>query len=413
MPTRKIGHNVWLALILLGSAALKLFFLRADRVFESYTMAMDLAATGQFGHHYYGTWDRAFQLPVHTAVLALFHQLGLGIPAMLFFQVVCGTLTAWIIHQMATHLLQGARYAPRVALVAAALTGLSPFLAYYQVRMVHPFAWDMLLATVLLYGALKIEPQDRIAVIALFALGGLAVLNRPTLGVFLLPFAWRHWRWLFHWKGIVYRMALVVLLLGPLGGWVLRNHAVTGRYWISSVADQMIWMGLQEETEGGAHMPDGKDYRSLLSPAECVLMFQMNAQERSDFFKAKWQAEVRGDRSLWWRMMVIKLRSFWLYRSHPGQDHGATMEWAIVLYRAYAIAVVLLMVAQLLVLRHRGLLIITTSVVALSVLQCVFYFETRHRLLAEPMVILVCVATVVMLVDRWQHRTCVVGSTAS
>lgn len=400
MPDWKSRSVLWMVVVLLGPAVLKLFFLRADQTFESYTTAMDWVATGQFGHHYFGTWDRAFQLPVHSAILALFLLAGFGTSAMLVFQVACGTLTAYLIHRTALHLLRGEQYARNVAWITALFTGLSPFLAYYQVRMVHPFAWDTLLATALLYTSLKADPARRATLVWFFALGGLAVLNRPTLGVFMLPFAWRHWRSFLNKDRIVFHVALLLLLFGPVSGWLLRNHAVTGRYQFSSVTDQLIWMGLQEETEGGGYLADGRSYWHLLSPAECALMFQMDAMERAAFFRTKWKAEVHADPTLRWHMLGVKFRNFWLYRSHPGQGHGAALAWAIHLYKVYASILLFLLAIQVLVFRHPGLLMVIASVLALSLVQSAFYFETRHRLLAEPLLLMVGIATAAMVVDR-------------
>lgn len=404
MPTKKHLRILWWAMVIGGPAALKLFFLRADQVFETYTAALDLVATGQFGHHYFGTWDRSFQLPVHTALVALFHLVGLGTTSTLVFQVGCGALTALLVHRMALHLLRGTSYAGGVAWVSALLTGLNPFMAYYQVRMVHPFAWDTLLAIALLYGSLTADPARRPTVVALFALGGLALLNRPTLGVFLLPFALRHTRSMLSMWRPMSLAVLFLLLFGPLGGWVIRNHAVTGRYQITSVTDQLIWIGLQESTEGAGHLADGRSYWHLLCPAECVLMFSMDTPERSAFFKAKWEAETRADPSLRWRMLGVKLRNFWLFRSHAGLGHTTAMAWGVVLFKWYAAALLLLLLAQAVVFRHPGLLLVITSVAALSLIQCMFYFETRHRLLAEPLLMMVGVATMAMLLDRWRRR---------
>lgn len=404
MPGRRGPVLLWLV-VLLGPAVLKLFLLRADQVFETHTMALEWIASGEFRHYYLGSWDHAFQMPVHTAILAIFRLAGLGLTAMLVFQVLCGTLTALLIQRTAANILRGSRHADRVAWATALLTGLSPFLAYYQVRMVHPFAWDMLLATALLHASFTADPARRVSLVALFALAGLAVLDRPTLGVFLLPFVLRHGRSLLRWDRLALNALLLLLLFGPVGSWVLRNHAATGRYQLTSVTDQMIWMGLQEETEGSGHLADGTDYRILLSPPECERILRMDAAERSAFFKAKWEAEVREEPGLWWRMLGIKLRNFWLFRSHPGLGHGAEMGWAMAVYKVYAVLLFVLLLVQVAVFRHRSLMAIFLAVAALSLLQCAFYFETRHRLLAEPMLLLVGIATIAMGVERLRRGT--------
>ncbi|MEZ4788741.1 MAG: hypothetical protein R2811_01855 [Flavobacteriales bacterium] len=137
----------WTVAALLIPAVIRCSFLQVDQVFEAHTMALDLLATGQFGHHYFGSWDRCFQFPVYTTLLAVIYGLGGGAAVALWFQVACGTVVAYLAMRLVQHLLHGRPTARAMSLVAAWVVGLDPFLGYYQVRMVHPFAWDMLLAT--------------------------------------------------------------------------------------------------------------------------------------------------------------------------------------------------------------------------------------------------------------------------
>ncbi|MBL7950929.1 MAG: hypothetical protein JNM62_04360 [Flavobacteriales bacterium] len=395
------GHrSLQLGLVLAVPVLVKLFFLQADKVFEPHTMALEWIASGHFRYNYLGAWDHAFQFPVYTAVVAAIHLCGGGDHAVLLFQVLCGAGTAYTIHRIALLLLHALPYAWPVGMVTALLTGLSPFLAYYQVRMIHPFAWDMLLATVLFGGALGASPHRPRSLVLLFLLGGLAVLNRPTLGVFVLPFVLRQWRFVFSLRAMGLKVVLLVLFCAPLVGWVLRNHAVTGRYQLTSVTDQMRWMGVQEETEGSGQLPNGDNYLYLLSVPERQLLFTLDPAERSQFFHRKWQEECTASPGLRWRMFAIKLKNFWLHRSHPGTDQAAAA-WAMVLFKGYT-AVMLVVLLAAVAFRQVALLPVGASVLALSLVQCAFYFETRHRLLVEPLLMLVAVTTVVQLYQRWQ-----------
>ncbi|MGV3636429.1 MAG: hypothetical protein ACO1NQ_02155 [Flavobacteriales bacterium] len=401
LPHWSPGDFPGLAVILSVSALLKLLFMRVDRAFEAHTMALEWLASGLFRYHYFGSWDATFQFPVYTAVVAAIYGLGLDPWAVLVFQIACGTATAFLIHRIALHLLVHRTYKHAVALGSAGLTALSPFLAYYQVRMIHPFAWDGLLATGLLYAALRATPERRGSLLTLFALGGWVLLNRPTLGVFMLPFLIQHFRFIVNGRSLPLKLGLVVLLFGPLALWLVRNERVSGRYQLTSVTDQMIWMGLQEETEGSGHLADGRSYAHLLSQQEQFGLFAMGPAERSTFFRSKWQAELDATPGLWWRMMLVKLKNFWSFRSHLGLDHGSALStWAMWAYRVMASLVLLLLLACPFVGDRRlgGPLL---AVVCLSVIQCAFYFETRHRLLAEPVLLCVALATAFAIRERW------------
>jgi len=376
----------WTVAALLIPAVIRCSFLQVDQVFEAHTMALDLLATGQFGHHYFGSWDRCFQFPVYTTLLAVIYGLGGGAVVALWFQVACGTVVAYLAMRLVQHLLHGRPTARAMSLVAAWVVGLDPFLAYYQVRMVHPFAWDMLLAAALLFMALTVRSEQRLEIILFFALGGLAVLNRPTLGVFMFPFILRHPRYFLRPDKVLLKSWLLVLLFGPIACWVLRNHALTGRAQLTSVTDQMLWMGQQEETEGGGYQKDGTTYLHLLSIPERHRMFTADPAERSWLFRAKWRAERESEPGLAWRMFAVKWRNFWWSRSSIGQDHAASPPWAMQLYRVHAALLLLLFVASLF-LGDRRVWYIGLSALLLSVAQCVYYFETRHRLLIDPVLI--------------------------
>lgn len=405
MPKSSIVSNkgdntrLWTWAALLLPAVLKLCFLHADRVFEAHTMAMEWLASGHFRYHYFGSWDHAFQFPVYTAVLAFLYKLGSGTTGALVFQVGCGSAVAYLSMCLTKLVLVGKPYAHRLGLVVAVLVGLSPFLAFYQVRMVHPFAWDMLLAMAVLFLALRASPTNDRSMLLLFAVGGLGVLNRPTLGVLMLPFALQHGRSLFGLERLGLKVSLMVLLLAPIGAWLLRNHSVTGRYQLTSVTDQMIWMGVQEETEGSGHLANGDSYFHLLSIPERHLLFEVDANDRSTFFREKWKSEAVAQPGLRWKMFWVKLKNFWTFRGHFGQDHALVNQWAIMVFKGIAL-VELLLVGLALIQGDRKLNAIIVSVVLLSILQCAFYFETRHRLLVEPMIVVVVLAALARSIER-------------
>lgn len=399
-----MGHSIdrWLLLVVLAPALLKLFFLRADQLFEVHTMALEWLASGQFRHHYMGSWDHAFQFPVYTAIVAGIYSLGAGPPGVLVFQVVCGTLTAWLAHGTARQLLGGKPYAERVALGSALLTGLSPFLAYYQARMVHPFAWDMLLATALLRASIQAQPKRPTTVLGLFALAGLVLLNRPTLVVFLALFILRERAYLFSLGDIVRKAGLLILVLAPITLWLVRNHAVTGRFQLTSLDDQMRWMGMQEETEGSGYRADGRDYHTLLTRQELAHLAQLDPLGKAGFFRARWKAESAADPGLRLRMFLVKFKNFWWSRTGVGRTN-ATGAWVGPVFMAYA-TVMLVLILLAVVRGPRELRPVLLPVLLLSILQCSFYVETRHRLLAEPLLMMVALAAFADLAGSYRSR---------
>ena len=404
MPAIKGTLTIKLLLALSVPAVLKLFFLNADLSFEPHTIALEWIRSGKFRYHHLGGWNYTYQFPVYPAIVAGLYLLGLGKTAVLVVQLIFGTASAYLIQRIAVLVLAGKPYAGKVALGAALLTGLSPFLAYYQVRVLHPFAWDMLLALGLLYSSLTTRTERAGPLIVLFALAGLALLDRPTLIVFLLPFLWHERIFLWRPEKLPLKVALLFLMLLPTSAWMFRNYAITGRLELNSATAQNLWIGIQEATDGSAHLPNGKNYLHLLSPAEASRLASMDAAGHSSFFREKWRSELDGHPGLWGKMMGVKLKNFWLYRSHLGIARIIVpFPWVVIFYKIYAV-ILFGLVCTSWWLRNPPLNIVLTSVIALSVFQSVFYMETRHRLLAEPLLMLIALAAIAELVGRYQAR---------
>jgi len=75
------------------------------------------------------------------------------------------------------------------------------------------------------------------------------------------------------------------------------------------------------------------------------------------------------------------------------------MQWAMDLYRVHAVILFgMFLVSQF--LADRRLRFIGLSVLLLSVAQCIYYFETRHRLLVDPILITLALVVVVRIGER-------------
>ncbi len=389
-----------LFLVLIIPAVIKLLLIDPVRSFEVHDMALEWIGSGEFRQHHLGAWNYTFQFPVYTAIVALFYLIGLGKTTVLVFQVLCGTASAYLIHRTALVVLSGRSYARSVAITVTALTGLSPFLAYYQVRVLHPFAWDMFLALALFHASWTTRTDRPKQLIGLFLLAGLALFDRPTLAVCMLPFLWHERHYLFGLSAVWLKLFLLILMFVPLGLWSLRNHAVTGRYELNSVTDQMVWMGMQEETEGSGQLPSGDTYVHLLTTAEGAYLVTLDPAGQSAFFRRKWREELRARPWTCVKMLVVKLKNFWLFRSHMGLDHSIKgVAWAVLFFKIYAVLVFLLVLGVPLA-HNTKLRTVLMTVLCLSLAQSIFYFETRHRLLVEPLIMLIAVVVIAELSAR-------------
>ena len=398
MPSER---NVLLSVLLLP-ALVKLYFIAPVELFEAHTIAKEWLATGMFRYHHLGVWHTSYQFPVYPAIVALLLWSGAGEMGVLVFQVVCGTASAWLAYHLGHVLFNGRSHAARLAFLAALFTGLSPFLAMYQVRMIHPFAWDMLLALALLLCSLIVRPEVKLHLLLLAMLAGVALLERPTLIILLLPAAWRGRHYFLAGRAQGANLLAVALLFAPTAAWVLRNGIQHGHFTLSSATGQNLWIGIQRTTQGTAQLPDGRNYTALLSATELSTLAASDAHGQSAFFSRMWMEELRAEPGSWWRMMGVKLRNFWLFRSNLGSARSGMERLALTAFKIYTVVLLLFL---LLAWRDERMRLLLVTIVMFSVAQALFYVETRHRLLVEPVLLLIALAGTVRTFTTWNHRS--------
>lgn len=402
MPLRfQLSPRAFLILLVGLPALAKLFVLAPLQLFEGHTIAVEWLTSGMFRYHHLGVWHASYQFPVYPALVTLLLWSGAGEVGALLFQVGCGAASAWLVYRLAQVVLTGRSYASTVAAWASVLTGVSPFLAVYQVHMVHPFAWDMLLALALLLGSFILRPESNVQLFGFSLLAGCALLNRPTLIVLVLPAVWMCRSYFFSVRAIGPKLVMLVLLLAPTTLWLLRNRAQEGHFQLSSATGQNLWIGIQEATQGTAQLPDGRPYTALLSAEDRVALAASDAYAQSVFFARKWREALRAEPGLWWRMMGVKLRNFWLYRTALGVDHSGAPRWVFDAFRVYA---VLLFVLVLVAWGEERTRVLLVTLFLFSVAQALFYVETRHRLLVEPALMLIALAGIARSVTPWTRR---------
>ncbi|MBP8877319.1 MAG: glycosyltransferase family 39 protein [Flavobacteriales bacterium] len=388
--------------VLLVPALIKLFFLAPVDLFEAHTIAVEWLRSGEFRYHHLGVWNPNYQFPVYPAIVAGFLLAGLGVYGVLVFQVLCGTVSAWLVYRLALEVNGEGETSQRIALAVALLTGLSPFIAVYQVRMVHPFAWDMLLALALITGGFVIRPARSWQLIGFFALAGIALLNRSTAVLFLLPFLWMQRSFLPRMDHLPMKAIALTVLFLPTSLWVLRNRAELGTWSLNSAMGQNLWLGVQEATEGTAQLADGRNYTALLTVAELVELQQRSPLEQSVFFTQRWRGSIGADPSLWGRMMGVKLRNFWLFRAQLGMHHQGVAQWATALFKGYAVGLFALLLIGAW-FGNAAVRLLLSTLLLYSVAQALFYVETRHRLVVEPVLLLIAVSGVVAVWQRYRR----------
>ena len=398
--------------LLKAAAALALF--RHPPTWEDGRMAMNLLEHGGLFLSHLGTVNYTLQFPTYALLIAGTYRLfGVHPPLMSLVNLAFSAVAAWILADIFDRLLRrldaaGELEAWRPTLVTWAVLAflLHPFLSYYAMNAVHPLLLDLLV----FYLAVRLVlvdddrggPPDMIWRLGLAT--GLILLTRTTLLVALLPFVVltarrRGWRRAATTTAIVLAIGFVISV-----PWLVRNYRLGRIIGYTSSTSEILWKGALAESEGSNYLADGERlYISVLSRAERARLATMSVREQSDFFFARYATLVRETPGQVARLFARKLRNFFWFRRAVGNEYGALMRRVMPLYMG-GYAVVLATALLSIPLFGRGVLLPWTLIVGLGLFQAAFYVETRHRVVIEPLLILLALASVAALARRRADR---------
>jgi hypothetical protein len=97
-------------------------------------------------------------------------------------------------------------------------------------------------------------------------------------------------------------------------------------------------------------------------------------------------------------MMGVKLRNFWLFRGNLGSHRPDPERWALAAFKVYTVVLLPLL---FLAWRDERMRLLLVTLFMFSLVQAMFYVETRHRLLVEPVLLIVALG---VMSSRTFHR---------
>lgn len=300
----------------------------------------------------------------------------------------------------------------RTALLAGLLVALQPSLLYYSVVKSDPLPMNaLLLCGIALAGLNLIESGDRRSAVAFGVLTGLGILSRGTPAVALLVVG----------IGLAIRFgartsSLLALAISAcalsVSPWLARNLVVVGSPLITSTTGENLWRGNHAGASGGVVDLDGGRITMLIpsNPAlpvsiRSVLAAGTELDRHQAFMTEAWRF-ITADPWAATRLFARKLRTFWWrVDSNPG-DYPAMAargyEWT------FRVELVLALLGAWLTLRsphsRAAAGICLGLIVAISLLQCAFYVQGRHRFLVEPLLLIFTAIGLERLAELWSSR---------
>ncbi len=399
-----------------GIALIKLLFLILFRptlvFFEDQDIAVNLCRSNEFFIFWDGVKNHTFQFPVYPFLVSLIYKLfGIRPLFVAVFHVLLNAITALLLMDVFAFFLEEfklpelmKRYSDKIIFVSTLLFLLHPGITHYALFKIHPFTMDLFMLVLPLYFTAKyMHKPTRQNQIILFLAFGFAVLTRATLIVSVLPFAFLQFekRGLKKTTGILTVLALTLFLMSA--PWLYRNYQQDCIIGFASLTGKELYKGSLPDSEGSNYLDNGKDYTSLRTQGATDSLNALSVKGQDDYFKQLYFQNMKETPALQAKLYVLKLKNFWFFRSHIGNEYSGRVQKFIPLYEiCYLIMLCLALFASLKIGR-RSLLLLSIPIL-LSLMQSVFYVETRHRLIAEPLLFFLGIIGFCLLYLRFKGK---------
>lgn len=409
MPEKRA--KILLAILTGSFFLLKLIYIfrfQGFQLFEVHDIAVNMVRTGEMKYFLNGQFNYNYQFPVYPFLLFLIYKM-IGILPVggIILNLILNSLTAilafpvfrWLLINSEKKALKKA--CNTIALIASLAILIHPLIAYYTLRIIHPFSLDLFLLFFCFYSMIRYFKQNSVPNFLIFCVVlGISILDRGTFIVLIIPFFFRK-KMLIGFRSSLLKSAVAIfisfLIISP---WLARNYNHYGKFSFNSSFGQNLWLGIQKKTNGTAFFPDGKTtYYSLLSNMEWEKINQLSPVNQSKYFSNIYFSELRTDPALVIKMFFVKIKSFWWFRFNLGGSYNLLLQKLIPVYKAFYIATLFLFVLYIFMTR-KACNYLLSLLFSLSILQSVFYVETRHRVIIEPFLIFMAISAIFLIADR-------------
>ncbi|HEY0349996.1 MAG TPA: glycosyltransferase family 39 protein [Pyrinomonadaceae bacterium] len=355
----------------------------------------------------------SFAPPLYPWLSAASYWLSGSLIVLMMLQVVAGSALAVVVAQIAKRFSASAI----ATLAAGLLIAFHPGLIIYNVAKAHPLTFDALFFTLAVLQAFRLRERTTVRrAIEFGAIVGVGTLSRATLIIFLpLVAMWLVWVLRKDSLKLVVRAIVVAGLCATaiVIPWTIRTSLLHRQFvFMLTTGPENFWRGNNPNATGGAYFAAGQLELEKLSPAELAdLRNQRDEIAQANWFTARSHAFIREHPGEFIRLTVVKLFHFWWVAPQTGVLYPQPWFLAYLMY--YVLALLLAMIGAWSIWRmgklpRQQLLLIAAFLLALSVLQSLYYVEGRHRWAVEPILIAISgvgVASIANSRHRFATRT--------
>ena len=390
--------------------AIVFFYQDEIEVWEDDVIARNMVATGEMFYLQRGTPNYMFQFPVYPSLLYVtYRAFGLEPFNAIVLNLVIISFTCFFLYKIFVDLgkmcnLEFTNVKPGfVALISVLAFQVHPFITYYSMFKVHPFVFDMIFPIIMVFLSLRMLKNPSSGNLGLLALStGFGMLNRATAVLALLPFLILGIRELGTKKTLVNISLVSLISLFIVSPWLIRNYRLYNVFSMTMTGKEILWKGSLYNSDGSNYLLDGRTYKNALSRKESTFLQEKPIAAQEEFFGEKYKKILRKDPLHVIKMYLIKLRNFWLYHSNIGIEYSERIQSFLIMYKVYVYFILVLNLGAVFLFRFRPLVLVSYPI-GLSLIQSIFYVETRHRMIVEPFLLFFSVLAVLAVWDRSTH----------
>jgi 4-amino-4-deoxy-L-arabinose transferase-like glycosyltransferase len=412
------------AIVIAAAALPRLAVLALERgsILTAYTEKSDdfartFVASGTFG--FVAGHPSASTQPVYSFFLIpLYWIFGRSWEVVGIAQIVLAAVTAVLVYFI------GRIVVPRLAVAAAVVSTLNPYLIWHDVHVNREITDQVILAGIVLVTLLALRRRSRFLPVLLGVLAGLAILGNSRL--VLLPLVLGAFVWLCSSERRILPALIVVVAAGVVvAPWVIRNDVSVGCFAITTDA-RALWKAnnaLTYDTLASGKWIDDVPQPASFPPTPEDVAAQyhqtghyqpVNECAQMRYFEHLAEQYVEHHPGAKAKLALQATTLLWDPRVHETQGRPGKGTWRDVARRivepVWAIPVMLLAVAGLFLAVDRAFVLLGASLLLYNTLAAmVFAGTTRYRVSFDFLLVLLAAAAVA----RWWSRSRYTASTPS
>jgi 4-amino-4-deoxy-L-arabinose transferase-like glycosyltransferase len=335
-----------------------------------------------------------------------------SLAAAMMLQIVAGAMLAVVTAMIAARVFEG-WLAP---LAAGLLVAVHPGLVVYASTKMHSLALDALFFGAVLLQSYRVA--ERLTIRRSVELGvivGTGALSRATIlvllpisGLWLLTVTARASRS----RALKCATIATICAVATVAPWIIRNSLLHRKFVpILTTDSQVFWLGNNPYASGSAYIDAEHSVLSALPPSELEdLMSQPDELSQAEWFKSRAYAFIKAHPVAFTHLILEKLWTFWWFSDRSGLLYPRV--WLDSYKGFYMGVVVLAAIGAWRLTKRSGPQMASSNgrllalfLLAISLLQSLYYVEGRHRWAIEPMLLAISGGGAATILSRWIKRT--------